>query len=278
MDADQLTIPTSDGSSLAMTRWPGHGPSIVLLHAGVADSRVWAGVAHELRDDGLDLVAYDRRGYGDSPTASVESTFSHVDDLVTVLDALGIAEALLVGNSRGGGLALDTALLHPHRVTGVIAIGSAVTGMTDDDTPFDWEPDEASAPLITVSDDPARGLDERIAALAHLWLDGPTAPAGRVAGPARELFDAMNRRIFEIGASEGAGGGDVDAWTRLGELTIPVLCAWGDLDLPCDLPFLVETARRVGQGPGRVLPGVAHLPGLERPELVAALIREVLQR
>jgi len=279
MDAQQITIPTPDGGSLATTRRPGGGPAVVLLHAGVADRRAWEGVALDLRaDHDLDLVAYDRRGFGDSPAAAPDSTFTHVDDLITVLDALDIREAVLVGNSRGGALAFDTALLHPERVSRVVVIGSAVSGMTDDDTPFDWQPDAASEPLIAVSDDPEASLDDRVAALARLWLDGPTAPAERVAGPSRDLFGAMNRRIIELGAPGGAGGGDVDAWSRLGEVTVPVLCAWGDLDLPCDLPFLVETARRVGQGPGRVLPGVAHLPGLERPELVAGLIREVLER
>jgi pimeloyl-ACP methyl ester carboxylesterase len=275
--AQQLRIAARDRTPLAATRWPGGGPTVVFLHAGVADRRSWDGVAAELAADDLDLVAVDRRGHGDTPAAD-DASSTHVGDLVDVLDHLGLDRVLLVGNSRGGALALDTALLHPERVVGAVVVGSAVSGMTDDDTPFDWQLDPATAPLEARSEDPAASVDDRIAALAHLWLDGPTAEEGRVGGAARALFTTMNRRILDVAAPRGAGDAGVDAWTRLGEIAVPVTCAWGDLDLPCDLPFYDETVRRLGQGPARVLPGVAHLPGLERPAVVAELVREALGR
>lgn len=273
MDAQHHLVPVSDGSQLAVTRWPGTGPAVVLLHAGVADRRSWSAVAEALHGDGLDLIAYDRRGFGDTPAAADTSSFTHVDDLLQAIDALALDRVLLVGNSMGGALALDTALLHPDLVSGLVLIGAAVSGMTDEDTPFDWQPDEASASLMTRADDPNAPDDDRIRALAHLWLDGPDAPEGRVAGKARDLFEAMNRRILAIAAPDSAGGAGVDAWTRLGDVSVPVLCAWGELDVPCDVPFYEETARRIGQGTVRVLPGAAHLPGLEQPALIAEMIR-----
>ncbi|MVA75899.1 alpha/beta fold hydrolase [Auraticoccus sp. F435] len=277
MDAEDLVVTSVDGTRIAATRWRATGQAVVLLHAGVADRRAWSGVAAELAGDGLDVVAYDRRGYGDTPPAADPAAFTHVDDLVAVLDELQLDRVLLVGNSMGGALALDAALLHPQRVAGVLLVGAAVSGMTDEDTPFDWEPDAASAPLLELTEDPAAEPDAKIAALARLWLDGPAAPEGRVGGAARELFVAMNRRILQIGAPDGAGDAGVDAWARLGEVSVPVLCTYGELDVPADLPFYEETARRLGQAPVRVLSGVAHLPGLERPELVADLVREALR-
>jgi len=277
MDLQQLVVPATDGTPIAVTRRPGTGPAVVFLHAGVADRRAWDAVIDVLGPDDLDLVAHDRRGFGDTPAADDPTAFTHVDDLLRVLDELGIDQALLVGNSMGGALALDAALLHPARVSGVLLVGAGVSGMTDDDTPFDWQLDSTTAPLLERSEDPALSPDERIAALAHLWLDGPTAPEGRVGGTARELFAAMNRRILAVGAPHDAGDAGVDAWTRLGDVSVPVLCAWGDLDLPPDLPFYAETARRLDRGPGQVVPGVAHLPGLERPDLVAGLVRDVLR-
>ncbi|RFA10679.1 hypothetical protein B7R54_16800 [Subtercola boreus] len=281
MDAEQLTVTTDDGTRIAVTRRnsagaPSSARAVVFLHAGVADRRAWTGVMDALRDDGLDLVAYDRRGYGDTAAAADPASFTHVSDLVAVLDELGLDRVLLVGNSMGGALALDTALLHPGRVGAALVIGSAVSGMTDDDTPFDWQLDPATAPLLQRAEDAAAPVDDRIAALAHLWLDGPAAPEGRVAGAPRELFVSMNRRILEVAAADGAGDAGVDAWTRLGEITVPVLCSWGDLDVPADVPFYVETARRLGQEPARVLAGVAHLPGLEKPGVVAQLVRDQL--
>jgi pimeloyl-ACP methyl ester carboxylesterase len=273
----QLTVPAADGTPIAVSRRQGTGPSVVLLHAGVADRRAWDGVIDALGPDDLDLVTHDRRGYGATPPADHPGSFTHVDDLVAVLDGLGIDQALLVGNSMGGALALDAALLHPSRVRGVVLIGAGVSGMTDDDTPFYWQLDPATAPLAERADDPTADTETRIAALAHLWLDGPTAAEGRVSGPPRDLFWTMNRRILHIAAPDDAGDAGLDAWTRLGEIAVPVLCTWGDLDIPADLPFYEETARRLGQGPAKVLPGVAHLPGLERPEVVADLVRDALR-
>ncbi|WP_082517748.1 alpha/beta fold hydrolase [Curtobacterium sp. Leaf183] len=277
MDAEQRSITAPDGTPIAVTRHHGGDRAVVFLHAGVADRRAWDTVATELADDGLDLVAYDRRGYGDTPAATDPSSFTHVDDLLVVLDDLGLERALLVGNSMGGALALDAALLHPERVSGVLLIGAGVSGMTDEDTPFDWELDPATEPLLDRAEDADGPVDDRLAALAHLWLDGPVAPEGRVGGAARDLFLAMNRRILEVAAPDSAGDAGVGAWTRLGDVAVPVLTTWGDLDIPADLPFYEETARRLGQGPARVLPGVAHLPGLEQPAVVADLVRDALR-
>ena len=97
--------------------WRGDGgqvaaPTVLLLHQGVADRRGWAEVAGLLAPE-LTVVAYDRRGYGQTQ-ASTEP-FSHLDDLLAVLDHIGAGPVWLVGASAGGGLALDAALVAPGR-------------------------------------------------------------------------------------------------------------------------------------------------------------------
>lgn len=278
MSGERADVTLSDGTALAATRWRGEGPTVVLLHAGVADRRCWTGVADELAADGLDLVAHDRRGFGESPASAADGDATHLADLVELLDRLGVGRAFVVGNSMGGALALDLAVTAPERVAGVLLIGAAVSGMTDDDTPFDWTPDPASGPLMEALDEASGSgdVEAQVRLLAHLWLDGPAARSGRVTGAPRELFERMNARILEVAAPDGAGDAGLDTWSRLGEVATPVLATWGALDIPADEPFYAETARRVGQGPGRVLPDVAHLPGLERPGLVADLVREVV--
>jgi pimeloyl-ACP methyl ester carboxylesterase len=278
MDARERVVNTTDGGRLAVTRWQAEGPTVVLLHAGVTDQRSWTAVAGALAHEQVDIVAYDRRGFGASPAAETTSAFTHVADLMEVLDHLALDQVVLVGNSMGGALALDAALLHPDRVTGVVLIGAAVSGMTDDDTPFDWRPDTATAHLIDKADDTSLSTDDRLRALAHLWLDGPASTEGRVGGGARTLFSEMNRDVIDVAETGPTGDAGVDAWTRLSELTVPVLSTWGEFDLPCDIPFYEETARRIAQRPGRVLPKVAHLPGLEQPQLVAHLIGDELGR
>ena len=72
----------SGAVTLAGERRSGDGPPVVLLHAGVADRRSWRATAAHL--DGP-LIAYDRRGFGDTPPSP--EPFTHVADLLAVLDA-----------------------------------------------------------------------------------------------------------------------------------------------------------------------------------------------
>jgi len=114
-----------DGITLAGERRPGGGPAVVLLHEGVADRRGWAEVAGLLAPE-LAVVAYDRRGYGQTPPGT--GPFSHLDDLLAVLDHAGAGPVWLAGASAGGGLALDAALAVPGRIAGLVVMGTAVSG------------------------------------------------------------------------------------------------------------------------------------------------------
>jgi pimeloyl-ACP methyl ester carboxylesterase len=114
-------------------------------------------------------------------------------------------------------------------------------------------------------------LDRLNAMKARLWLDGPLAPEGRVAGPARDLFLDMNG----IALRSSPFGSDIDIqpfFHRLHEIAVPTLVVWGDLDFP----YVQERARHVVAAcPGaesHEMPGMAHLPSLERPADITALI------
>ena len=111
---------------------------------------------------------------------------------------------------------------------------------------------------------------------AWLWLDGPASPEGRVSGAPRDLALAMNAIALRHDAENQALASEVDAWHRLNEIRVPVTVAWGDLDVP----ELIDDSRHLaGHLPdvrAQVLPGTAHLPYLERPDLVADLIRNAI--
>jgi pimeloyl-ACP methyl ester carboxylesterase len=261
-----------DVDGLAAVRWGSGAPRYVLLHAGVADSRSWAEVAPAL--DGPS-VAYDRRGFGETPPGP--DGFRHLDDLLAVLDAVAGGEPVwLIGNSMGGALAIDAALEAPARFAGLVLIGPGVSS----DVPGWEEPPTTAAEQrweeawkATGDDD----IEERLRLDAWLWLDGPEHE-GRVGGAARELAIDMNRRVFEHGAPDEAGFNRVDGGGRLGELAMPVTVAWGKYENSeqaaiCEL--LVERipgARRV------ILPGTAHLPGLDAPEALVAAIHAAAAR
>ena len=267
------TFIAPDGVELAADRLPGAGPTVVLLHAGVADRRAWHGVAAALAEHGHDVVSYDRRGFGETPAAGEPD---HVSDLRTVLEQATDAPAWLVGNSQGGRIALDLALAEPDRVAGLVLIAPAVSGAPD---PGDDELDPGTLRIdVAVEAADERGDAEAVNRLeAWLWLDGPLAAEGRVAGPARELFLEMNAIALAADWPDDAGPDEPGTWERLAEIAAPATVAWGELDLPYFADQCRELAERLGNVRAAIeLPGVAHLPGLEDPGGVARLIADAV--
>jgi pimeloyl-ACP methyl ester carboxylesterase len=251
---------------LANDRLRADGPAVVLLHAGVADRRAWRDVAPSLHARGADILAYDRRGFGESPATS--EPFRHVDDLLGMFEG----PAWLVGNSQGGRIAIDAALLAPERVAGLVLIAPAVSGAPD--LPVD-DPDPAAQALIAAIEeaDEAGDLEAVNRLEVHYWLDGPSSPEGRVGGAARELVLDMNAIALRLEMPGDAGASGVDAWSRLGEITAPATLAWGSLDEPEAALICRELASRLADVRAAIeLPGVAHLPALERPDDVAGII------
>ena len=259
-----------EGATLVADRWVGGGPAIVLLHAGVCDRRSWREVGARLAAAGHDVVAYDRRAFGEVPPAA--RPFRHVDDLVAVLDASSPdAPAWLVGSSMGCGVALDAALDAPDRVAGLVLIAPAVSG--------DPEPEEAA--YIAATNGLAEGIDAAWTAgdvetcnrlEVRLWLDGPFAPEGRVSGPARELALDMNRIVIANGEPDADGSSGIDAAGRAQEIAVPAIVACGELDMPLKLERCAALAEAIPGATYRGLPGRAHLPYLEAPDEVASLI------
>jgi pimeloyl-ACP methyl ester carboxylesterase len=260
----------SGDARLFADRWEGTGPTVVLLHAGVADRRSWYTTVDRLSGLGT-LIAYDRRGFGETPPSN--TTFQHVDDLAALLEQVGDGPTWLVGNSKGGELALDFALAYPEQVAGLILLGPAVSGAP---APGPLDPDSQRLDELIDAADAIGDLDEVNRLETWLWLQGPSSPEDRVGGAARELALAMNAIVLRNGIPEHEGSSEVTAWTRLNTVRLPVTVAWGDLDLPFLVQRCEELSARLPRGRRRLLTGTAHLPSLERPELVAGVIRDAL--
>ena len=270
---ERFGVEVASGITLAAERRPADGPPVVLLHAGVCDRRSWADVTPALAD--ADVVAYDRRGFGETPAGT--AAFRHLDDLYAVLDAVWPAgePVWLVGNSMGGALAIDAALERPARVAGLVLVAPAVSGEPDPDTL-----DPATQRWADAIDaaEAAGDLDALNEAEVALWLDGPAGPAGRVSGPARALLADMNAIALRSGADEDAGAGGIDAAARIAaELRVPTTLTWGDLDLPL---IVARCERLAAEVPAiartHVFTGTAHLPSLERPAEVAKVVAAAL--
>lgn len=257
------------GGATLVAEAAGHGSTIVCLHAGVADRRSWRPVAPHLLD-GHRVVAHDRRGFGD--TDGTPEPFDHVADLLAVLDALHVEQALLVGNSQGGRVALETALEHPDRVEGLVLVAAAYTGRPSWEEPWPDALQSLDATLDVA--DEREDVDEVNRLEALLWLDGWAGPEGRVAGAARDLFLDMNRRALAA-PDPGEAMQHAPVWDRLGEIRCPTLVVECDLDLPWSRWVGARAAAAIPDATLHVLTGMAHLPGLEDPARLAALVREV---
>ena len=108
-----------------MTDVTGEGACVVLLHAGVADRRMWRTTCETLSDK-FKCIAYDRRGFGDS--TSPDEPFRSIDDLDAVIQHFGCDGAHLIGSSQGGRIAIDYALAKPKRVLSLVLVAPALSG------------------------------------------------------------------------------------------------------------------------------------------------------
>ncbi len=250
----------------------GGGPPIVLLHAGVADLRAWDDVVPRLLAAGYRIVRYDARGHGPSPTEDVE--FSQRTDLLAVMDALGVGRAALVGNSRGGMTAIDTAVESPTRVAAVVAVAAGVSGFDGDATPEEIELFEAYRKVDTAEPFDAAALTDFE---VRVWGDGPGQPPGRAAALVRERLSAMDLPLNEPGRVRGREIAlDPPANERLAELRCPVLAIAGRLDFSETVQVAERLAAVAPDARALVWDDVAHMIGMEQPERLAAAIVEFL--
>jgi pimeloyl-ACP methyl ester carboxylesterase len=249
---------TSGRARIAYESWDGEGGGdVLLIHAGVTDRRSWRHVVDRLSPRHR-CVAFDARGYGET-SYEPEDGWSRVADALAVLDAVQLQRAVVVACSMGGEAAIDLALAHPDRVAGLILIGSAIRGAPYPE-PETGPTAELTATLIAAEE---KGDPDEINRLeAWMWLDGPAAPEGRVAGPTRELFLEMNGRALRA-PDPGEQAELPAAWPRLGEIDVPTLIMIGRLDVE-DVQAVDEQAAGLIAGARlRWLDGVAHLPHLE---------------
>jgi 3-oxoadipate enol-lactonase len=110
----------------------GKGPVVVLITGSNLDRRMWTHEAEWLAPNHT-VVRYDLRAHGESDTAT--APFSHLGDLLALLDELGIAKAALVGLSAGSTIALDAALEAPARVERIVLAGPSISGYVPTERP-----------------------------------------------------------------------------------------------------------------------------------------------
>ena len=258
------------GSARLPVSEQGTGPAVVFLHAGVADRRSWYGVM-EVVGRTHRVLAYDRRGYGAS--AYEPEPHAEVGDLLAVLDSAGLDRVVLVGCSNGGQVAFEAAVAFPERVRALVLVDSAPAGAPAGD------PGPAAEALFDALDKAEEEGDVPVVNRleAHLWLDGPRSPDGRVGGAARDLFLDMNELALRAGPV-GEEAPALAGWAELADLRVPTLLMVGSLDVPHLVDRIRQMAVLIPSAELVVLAGAAHLPMLEDPGRVATALLDFLGR
>ncbi|MEV8374894.1 alpha/beta hydrolase [Kribbella sp. NPDC056861] len=236
----------------------GSGPAVVLVHAGVCDARMWARQVEDLRVDHR-VITLDLRGFGETPLTA-GAKYSDAGDVLELLDELGVETAKVVGSSYGGYVVLQAASRQPERFSRLVLMSPPADDVvpTDDFRAFAAEENE----LLAAGD---------IDGAAELNVRTSVGPEGD--DEARELVRVMQKHAFEVQLA--AGDVDNDEW-EVGGITAPIKLFTGAHELRFFAACVKHLSELLPEVEHTELPWAGHLPSLERPAEMTALIRAAL--
>jgi len=248
----------------------GTGEPLLLLHAGVADSRMWDAQFAEFARD-FRTIRVDLRGFGLSQMPSGE--FCNYEDVAGMLNVLGVERAQVLGLSFGGLIALDFALAYPERVSALALVAPSVSGSQPSQRIKDyWEAEQEA-----FEDGDLEGMTELN---LRFWVDGPQRKAGQVDADVRALVGRMQREIFEMEIPDDIEERELQppAVGRLAEINVPTMLVVGSLDLEEKVQQARDIAEQVADGRCVVIDESAHMVNMEKPaefnEAVMNFLRE----
>ncbi|MEM7711951.1 MAG: 4-carboxymuconolactone decarboxylase [Pseudomonadota bacterium] len=243
-----------NGRVLAHRHRPGVEPALVFANGLGSDQSAWDAVIAAL-PRGRAALTWDLPGHGGSPVAGEVSVEEMATDMVTLIDALGIGSAVVCGVSLGGMIALAASAARPDVVRGAVLMNTA--------------PRIGSAEMWAdrIARVESGGMDAVAPEVLETWL-GPDAP-----DPAtRAGHGAMLVRTAPAGyAAACAALRDADLTGAVPDR--PVLCVAGARDRAVPPDAVAAMAEAIPGARLETLPG-HHMPGLEAPEDLSALIAD----
>jgi pimeloyl-ACP methyl ester carboxylesterase len=235
----------------------GNGAPVILLHAATGSSRVWDYQIPAFIAAGYRVIAFDRRGWGRTTINPAESqpassqTGTAADDLLGLLDQLGLNRVHIAGTAAGGFVALDFALSYPQRVRSLV-VANSIGGVQDADylelgrrirpqPQFDALPPEFRELGPSYRAGNARGTER--------WVE--LEKNSRPTGPPTPPQPLRNRITFAL----------------LETIQAPTLLMTGDADLYAPPPLMQLFAARIKGSEVSIVPEAGHSAYWEQPEL-----------
>jgi pimeloyl-ACP methyl ester carboxylesterase len=260
-------------------RRAGTGPVIVLIHGIAGSSRTWTDVMPLLATR-YTVIAPDLLGHGESAKPigdySLGAYASGIRDFLTVLD---IPSATIVGQSFGGGVAMQLAYQHPEFCERIVLVGSGGLGR-DVSWMLRWltfPGTEYLMPALFPSFMRDRGDGvERV-------LRRVGVRSVRVSEMIRSytsLADTPNRAAFvrTLRAVIDPGGQTVSALDRLYlAASVPTLIVWGDKDDIIPVSHAYAAHEAIAGSHLAIMEGATHFPHAEQPERFAEILLEFME-
>lgn len=235
----------------------GSGTPLVLLHGFPLENGIWVPVV-PLLENNFELILPNLRGFGGSISKTAEYSLSDMaDDVIQLLDHLGIDKAVIAGHSMGGYIALACAKSHQDRLLG---LGLIATQVQPD------MPDRKKSRYQTAAQIEALGLEPLVENMAEkLTADAPLRAA---------LSNLMRLQPRSgVMCALKAIAERPDQTSTLNHLQKPVVIVHGD----SDVLIPVDRAREMKDlHPNSVLvviPKAGHMPMMENPVETAAAFR-----
>lgn len=251
-------------------------PVMILLHGFGASTFSWRDVMEPLAANGT-VIAYDRPAFGlterpmlwDWSGDSPYSAASQVDLLIGLMDNLEIQQAILIGNSAGGSVAVQTALEHPKRVQALVLVDAAIYGsgtISPWMIPFIQTPQmDHLGPLM------ARQIQKwGEEFLNRAWHDPSKISAEVREGYRKPLkITHWDRALWQITRAYQPS----DLQNRLKDLNLPVFVITGDDDRIVPTDSSLRLAKEIPNAALNVIPSCGHVPQEEAPqEFLAAVL------
>ncbi len=247
-------------------------PAVVFIHGVLHDHSTWILQSRYLANHGFNVLAVDLPGHcrseGDAPS-SVEEAAAFI---IALLDAAGVARAVLVGHSWGSLIALEAASQLKDRVTHLVLVGTAF-------------PMKVSPALLETSlREPEKAMH-----MVNVFSRSTLAPPPSALGPGTWIFDAnlaLGRRVLASNTNVNVfhrGFVACDQYANglqaISAITCPVLFLLGAHDqmtTPKAAQSLVTQARQAGKTVDVVYVPVGHHQMTEAPEATLAALEGFL--
>jgi 3-oxoadipate enol-lactonase len=241
----------------------GDGPPLFLFHSLLSDRASFDAIAPQL-SQAFRVLVPELPGFGKS--RAVTGGLAEVADRMAeaLKEAAGGDETIVLGNGYGGFVALQMAIRHP-------AVASKLI-LADCGAAFSEEGRQAFRNMAAASK--AKGLSA-ITDVAMRRLFAPEFQAGHpdLMRDRREAFLKTDPEVFQAACAALA---ELDLRPELAKVKVPVLVLVGEQDEATPLPMSRELAALLPDARLKIIPGCAHVPQLQSPEVFLEAIGEFL--